>query len=49
VLGGEYVADNVFSISLAEHYSFLADLYRQTKDLPDGSPAEVAVINLPKK
>jgi len=49
VLGGEYAVENVFSISLAEHYSFLADLYRQTKNLPDGSRVEVVVINVPKK
>jgi hypothetical protein len=45
VLGGEYAVDNVFSISLAEHYSFLSDLYRQTKDLPDGSRVEIVVRN----
>ena len=49
VLGGEYAAENVFPISLAEHYASLADLHRQTKDMPDGCRVEVVVINVPKK
>jgi hypothetical protein len=46
-LGGEYTVENVVPISLREHYSSLADLYRQTKDLPDGTRVKLVVTNLP--
>ena len=47
ILGGEYSVDNIVPISLSEHYSFLADIYRQTKDLPDGMKVRIVVKNLP--
>ena len=37
ILGGGYEFDNVGSMDLEVYYSFLADIYRQTKDLPDGT------------
>jgi len=44
VLGGKYELSNVEPIHLAVHYSFLADIYKQTKDLPDGTPIKAVVV-----
>ncbi len=38
VLGGKYEIDNIEVTDLAVHLSFSADIYRQTKDLPEGTP-----------
>jgi hypothetical protein len=37
ILGGEYQVSNVEPTDLSVHYSLLADIHRQTKDLPDGT------------
>jgi hypothetical protein len=44
VLGGKYEVSNVVPIDLAVHYSLLADIYKQTKDLPDGTPVKAVVV-----
>jgi hypothetical protein len=44
VLGGKYELANVEPTDLAVHYSFLADIYKQTKDLPDGTPIKAVVV-----
>jgi hypothetical protein len=44
VLGGKYEVSNVEPTDLAVHYSFLADIYKQTKDLPDGTPIKAVVV-----
>lgn len=44
ILGGEYEVANVKPTDLAVHYSFLADIYKQTKDLPDGTPIKAVVV-----
>jgi hypothetical protein len=38
ILGGPYNASNVVPLDLGTHYAILANLYRQTKHLPDGTP-----------
>ena len=43
MLGGQYDLDNAVPISLSEHYAFLADMYAQTKDLPDGTKVKMVV------
>jgi len=43
ILGGDYTVENMFPIGLAEHFSFLADIHRQTKNLPDGTRIEIVV------
>lgn len=43
ILGGAYDIANVEPTALSVHYSFLADIYAQTKDLPDGSKIRVVV------
>jgi hypothetical protein len=43
LLGGEYTALNVVAVDLAENYAFLADLWHQTKDLPDGSTVKLVI------
>jgi hypothetical protein len=45
LLGGGYDVGNVAAISLSEHYSCLANLYHQSKDLPDGSKVRIVVKN----
>jgi hypothetical protein len=45
ILGGEYDVSNVEPTDLAVHYSFLADIYKQTKDLPDGTPIRTVVVD----
>lgn len=45
ILGGEYRISNVEPTDLSVHYSLLADIYRQTKDLPDGTKVRIVVIN----
>ncbi len=44
VLGGKYEVANVEPTDLAVHYSLLADIYKQTKDLPDGTPIKTVVV-----
>lgn len=44
VLGGKYEPANVVPTDLAVHYAFLADIYKQTKDLPDGTPIKAVVV-----
>jgi hypothetical protein len=41
VLGGAYGVENVYRTDLALHYGFLADIYRQTRHLPDGTDIRV--------
>ncbi len=48
ILGGEYAVSNVVPADLSVHYSFLADIYSQTKDLPDATRIEVVVRNRPR-
>jgi hypothetical protein len=37
MLGGEYGIENVVPTDLAVHYSFLAQIHKQTRDLPGGT------------
>jgi len=37
MLGGEYEIGNFEPTDLSLHYSFLADIYQQTKDVPEGA------------
>jgi hypothetical protein len=46
ILGGEYTVENVVACDLSIQYSFTADIFRQTKDLPDGTKVEIALRNL---
>jgi Domain of unknown function (DUF1851) len=45
VLGGAYALGNVELTDLAVHYSLLADIHAQTKDLPDGTKVRRVVIS----
>jgi len=45
ILGGKYAVENVSTTNLSVHYSFLADIFRQTKDLPDGTRIKAVVID----
>ncbi len=43
LFGGEYRPENVYSIDLAKYYSYLADIFLQTKDLQDGTRVRLLV------
>lgn len=43
MLGGEYTVENLEPTDLEVHYSILADIHRQTKDLPEGTPVRIVV------
>ncbi len=43
-LGGAYNVDNCEPTDMSVHYAFLADIWRQTKDLPDGTKIKAVVI-----
>jgi hypothetical protein len=45
LLGGEYTIENIEPTDLSIHYSLLADIFRQTKDLPDGTAIKVVVVD----
>ena len=47
ILGGQYAIENLEPTDLSVHYSLLADIFRQTKDLPDGTRIKTVVINRP--
>ena len=45
ILGGKYEVENVEPTDLSVHYSFLGDIYTQTKDLPDGTRIKTVVVD----
>ena len=45
ILGGNYMVENVAPTDLSVHYSILGDIYRQTKDLPDGTRIKTVVLD----
>jgi hypothetical protein len=47
ILGGSYAVENIVPTDLSVHYSFLADICRQTKDLPDGTKVRIVVAKAP--
>lgn len=47
-LGGSYDLDNIFVGDLREHYAFIADIYRQTKNLPNGAKVKLVIGPEPK-
>jgi hypothetical protein len=49
LLGGEYVIGNVAIVDLAQNYAFLADLWSQTKDVPDGTRVRLVISPHPDK
>ena len=45
ILGGSYIVDNFEPADLSVHYTFLADIWRQTKDVPDGTKVHTVVTD----
>jgi hypothetical protein len=45
VLGGSYDLENVAACNLAVYFSMLADIQRQIKDVPDGTPVKLVVTD----
>ena len=48
ILGGNYETANIIPIDLKAHYSFLADMFQQTKNLPDGTKIRVVIASPPQ-
>jgi hypothetical protein len=44
ILGGQYSIENIEPTDLSVHYSLLADIFRQTKGLPDGTRIRPVVL-----
>lgn len=44
ILGGDYSVDNTWIAPVREHYGLLASLHEQIKDLPDGTPVRIRVV-----
>ena len=47
ILGGKYEMENVVPCDLSVQYSFMADIFRQTKGLPEGTKVEIVIRNVP--
>lgn len=45
LLGGDYVVENVWVASWREWFSLTADLFAQTKNLPDGTAVSLRVVD----
>lgn len=45
LLGGDYTPENVWVASWHEWFSFTADMFHQTKDLPDGAAIELKFLD----
>lgn len=45
ILGGDYTVDNTIVIPITEHYGVNASIHARVKDLPEGSPVRVNIIN----
>jgi hypothetical protein len=48
LFGGAYEPGNVAPVDLAQNLAFLADIWSQTKDMPDGTPVRLVVGTAPK-
>jgi hypothetical protein len=49
LLGGEYTPENIYPTDIAQYCSLLADMYRQIKDLPDGTKVRIVVDRDPTR
>jgi hypothetical protein len=47
LLGGDYAVENVYVSSWAEWFELTADIYGQTKDLPEGAQVRINVGSKP--
>lgn len=47
ILGGSYKVENIEPTDLSVHYSLLAQINEQTKDLPDGTKISLVVMKKP--
>ncbi|EGF93159.1 hypothetical protein ABI_16000 [Asticcacaulis biprosthecium C19] len=45
LLGGTYDLDNIELTDLSVHYALLADMWQQTKDLPEGTRIKVVIAD----
>ncbi|GLK51569.1 hypothetical protein GCM10017621_10770 [Maricaulis virginensis] len=44
-LGGDYKTSNLRAVSIADGFGAAAQIYNQTKDLPDGAKVEIVVAD----
>jgi hypothetical protein len=45
LIGGNYVIDNLYVFDFYKRIDYAASIYHQIKDLPDGTPVQLAVTN----
>ncbi|MEQ8477798.1 T6SS immunity protein Tdi1 domain-containing protein [Fulvivirga sp.] len=45
IIGGGYTVDNFAPLSIKKHFSYLGDVHRQIKDLPDGTKVEIKIVD----
>jgi hypothetical protein len=45
VMGGDYSVDNFAPMSIEEHFGYLGDIYKQIKDLPDGTKVQIKIVD----
>lgn len=45
IIGGAYTVDNFAPLSIEEHFSYLGDIHKQIKDLPDGTKVEIKIVD----
>ena len=43
LFGGDYDPENIAPIDLAQNYAFLADIWSQTKDMPNGTQVRLVI------
>ena len=48
MLGGKYEIENIEPTGLSVYYSFMADIFQQTKNLADGTKIRVVIGSPPE-
>ena len=44
IMGGAYEADNLFALDAVKGMRYRADIWKQIRDLPDGTPIQLKVL-----
>jgi hypothetical protein len=44
IMGGKYEADNLFALDAVKGMRYRADIWKQIRDLPDGSPIQLKIL-----
>ena len=44
IMGGEYEVDNLFALEAVKAMRYRADIWKQIRDVPDGTPIQLKVL-----